>query len=235
MNFIKKIFDGKIDESVHLQFQKFSKGEFKNRALINVKKSKDGYSINTGYEFANELVKIAAQKLGAEKTEVRGAIVFTNDLKEILNFKEIKQFQGVKIYLIENEMTGNEILEISNKFPKSFIALTFNTKDCNLKIKPKAPKSGKPGSNSEESPKADFCNLKTSDSEIAKSFVFEKPDFQKAEIKHNFIIEKIEIPEDLKNSDNFAKIRESSLRVGKIIRIANIDNKEIKTEKNFKA
>lgn len=235
MNFIKKIFDGKIDNSVHLQFQKFSKGEFKNRAIINAKKSKEGYVINTGYEFANELVKIVAQKLGNEKTKVTGAIVSTNDLKKEIEFKEIKQFQGVKRYLIENEMSGNQIIEIINKFPKAFIALTFNAKDCVLKIKPKAPKSGKPGSNKEEAPKADFCSLKTSDIEIAKSFVFEKLDFQKAEIKHIFIIEKIEVPENLKNSDDFAKIREESLRVGKIIRIANIDGKEIKTEKSFKA
>jgi Xaa-Pro aminopeptidase len=34
MNFIKRIFDGQIDGSVHLQFQKFSRGEFKSKAQI---------------------------------------------------------------------------------------------------------------------------------------------------------------------------------------------------------
>jgi hypothetical protein len=226
------VFDGRNDNLTHLQFQKFSKGEFKNRAMISAKKSKKDYQISTGYEFANELVKIVAQKLGTEKTRVTGAIISTNDLRNMLRFKEIKQFQGVKRYIIDDEMNGNEILEIINKFPKAFIALSFNAKDCSLMIKPKAPKSGKPDSK-EKIPKADFCILKTSDSEIAKSFVFEKPDFQKAEIKHKFTIEEIKIPNYLKNTDDFEKIREESLRAGKIIRIAIIDGKEFKSEKNF--
>jgi len=37
--FIKKIFDGKNDEFVHLQFQKFSRGEFTDRAMVKVKES----------------------------------------------------------------------------------------------------------------------------------------------------------------------------------------------------
>jgi len=45
MNFIKKVFDESIDEEVHLQFQKFSKGEFRDKALIKAKKSKDKYTI----------------------------------------------------------------------------------------------------------------------------------------------------------------------------------------------
>jgi len=43
MNFVKKVFEGNIDESVHLQFQKFSKGEFRNRALIKLKKTGGRY------------------------------------------------------------------------------------------------------------------------------------------------------------------------------------------------
>ena len=39
MNFIKKAVENKVDDSVHLQFQKFSKGEFRNRAIIEAKKS----------------------------------------------------------------------------------------------------------------------------------------------------------------------------------------------------
>ena len=70
MNFIKKIVDGKVDSFVHLQFQKFSKGEFINRALIRVKKVKDKFTINTSSEFANELVKSMAQKLGENFLQV---------------------------------------------------------------------------------------------------------------------------------------------------------------------
>ncbi len=234
MNFIKKIFDNQIDNFIHLQFQKFSRGEFKDRALIEAKKSGYGYKIKTSAEFANELVKAMAGKLGERKTPVTGAIISTSDLRSELKYKEVKQFQGVKRYLIDNEMSGKEILELLEKFPKTFFALSFSVGEDVLKIKPKSPKSGKPGKEVEEI-KIDFCSLKTSDSEIGKSFVFEKPDFSNALIKHIFVIEKIEIPEELKNSKDFAKIREESKRVGKIIRIANIDGKEERREKEFGA
>ena len=80
----------------------------------------------------------------------------------------------------------------------------------------------------EEAPKADFCKLITTDSEIGKSFVFEKNDFKLAEIVHDLIIEKIIMPEGEKD---FAKIREMSKRQGKIIRKAIIDG--AKSEKTY--
>lgn len=235
MNFIKKIFDKKREDSIHLQFQKFSKGEFINRALIKAKYSAGKYTINTGAEFANELVRMVAEKLGNEKTNVTGAIVSTNDLKGKLDFKEIKQFQGVKRYLIDKEMSGNEIIQLLNEFPKTFFALTFNAGETTLKIKPKAPKSGKPGKEKDGGPQADFCTLKTKDKEIGQSFVFEKPDFKNAEINHTFYIEQIVIPDELKSSKDFAKIREDSLRKGKILRKAIIDGENKTKEFEFEA
>jgi len=230
MNFIKKIFDNVIDEKVHLQFQKFSKGEFRNRALIEAKKTGKGYSIKTSAEFANDLVRIVAEKLGKENVRVTGAIVSTQDLTGELDFKDKKQFQGVKRYLIDKEMTGTEIINFLEKFPKNFFALTFEVGDMKLKIKPKAPKSGKPGKEKDGGPKADFCVLKTSDKNIASSFVFEKPDFKEARINHTFFVEKIIMPEGEKD---FAKIREMAKRSGKIFRKAIIDGQEIETEKKF--
>jgi len=172
MNFIKKIFDDAVDESVHLQFQKFSKGEFRNRGLIEARKTGKGYSIKTSAEFANGLVRVVAEKLGEENARVTGAIVSTQDLTGELEFKDKKQFQGVKRYLIDKEMSGTEIIGLLDKFPKNFFALTFEVGDMKLKIKPKAPKSGKPGKEKDGGPKADFCNLKTSDKNIVEDFVF---------------------------------------------------------------
>jgi len=237
MNFIKKCVDKKFDEAVHLQFQKFSKGEFRDRAMIQVKKTGDKFTINTSAEFANEFVRICAQKLGSEKTQITGAVVSTSDLKGKIEFKEIKQFQGVKRYLIDDEMSGEQIIKLLNEFPKTFFALTFEAKDCNLKIKPKAPKSGKPGSSKEdeEFKKPDFCKLITNDGAIGKSFVFEKLDFKKAEISHTFFVEQIVIPEELKKEKDFAIIREKSRRKGKIVREAKIDDQPIKTEIPFEA
>jgi len=236
MNFIKKIFDKKEDRLVHAQFQKFSKGEFINRALIRVKNSAGKYAINTSAEFSNELVRAVAEKLGENKTQVTGAIVSTSDLKEKIDFKEIKQFQGVKRYLIDKEMSGSGSIALLDEFPKTFFALTFNVgEDTKLKIKPKAPKSGKSGKEKDGGPKADFCSLKTKDKEIGQSFVFEKSDFKLAEINHTFFVEQIVVPDELKTSKDFAKIREESFRKGKIVRKAIIDGEDKTQEFEFQA
>jgi hypothetical protein len=232
MNFLKKIVDGEVDASVHAQFTKFSKGEFINRAVIKARQSKGKFTINTSAEFANDLVRVVAKKLGSEKTQVTGAIVSTSDLKEKIDYTNIKQFQGVKRYLIDKEMSGDEIVSVLEEFPKTFFALTFEGGDSSIKIKPKAPKAPKPGKNGEK-PKADFCKLITKDAELGKSFVFEKPDFKKAEIVHTYFITSMVIPET--DEKDFAKIREMTKRKGKIVRDAEIDEVEMKRDIEFEA
>ncbi|MDO8467740.1 MAG: hypothetical protein Q7S56_02230 [Nanoarchaeota archaeon] len=237
MNFIKKVADKIFDENVHAQFVKFSKGEFRNRAVIKARCVKGKYTINTSAEFANELVRDVAEKVGDARVQITGAIVSTSDLKGKIDFKEIKQFQGVKRYLIEKEMSGKEIVNLIKEFPKAFFALSFKTHDglTELKIKPKAPKSGKPGSKGEEAPNPDFCKLITNDEKLGKSFVLERPEFKEAVINHTFFVEDIVVPEEMKKEKDFAKVRELAKRKGKIARIAKIDGQEIKSELEFEA
>ena len=241
MNFIKKVFDGKIDEDTHVQFQKFSRGEFRDRAGIKVKKVKDTWTISTSAEFANDFVKALAQRIENEKVKVTGAIISTSNLRDEPDFKkivpncDIKQFMGIKQFKIDNEFTGKEMLSLIEKFPKAFFALTFNTKQGeSLKIKPKAPKSAKPKTKDEPA-KPEFCKFITKDKEFMKSFVFEKEDFKLAEISHDFLIQDIIIPEELKKEQDFAIVREKSRRKGKILRHAIIDEQKIETEKAFEA
>jgi len=231
MNFVKKIFDEKPDEFVHLQFQKFGKGEFKDKALISAKNSKGKYVIYTSYEFANEIVRMLAEKLGDKETKVSGAIITTSDLTNQLNFKTKKQFQGVKNYAIEEIFSGKKIIELLDRFPKAFFALSFEIpeKDISVKIKPKAPKSAKPKTK-EDKPKADFCKITTRDKEILKDFIFEQQEFKQAKARHEFIITDLIIPSDEKD---YLKIREEAKRKGKVIRYTIIDGKEIKNEKEF--
>ena len=235
MNFIKKVFENKIDEEVHQQFQKFSRGEFPNRALIKAKKVKDNYTLFTTSEFANELVRAVAEKLGDKKTKITGAIISTLDLGKEIDFKSKKQFMGIKQYVIDKEMSGHEITSLLEKLPKVFFALSFNSeKGDTLKIKAKAPKSSKPKTK-EEAPKPDFCKLITSDEKIAKDFVWEKPGFKEAEAWHDFIIEEIVIPNEIKGEKDFAIVREKSRRKGKIVRRMTIDGIKSAEEKEFEA
>jgi hypothetical protein len=240
MNFIKKVFNKQVDEMVHLQFQKFSRGEFPNKALVKVKNSSGKYTITTTAEFGNELVIGLAEKVGNEKVKVTGGIISTINLKEIPKYHvllanaTVKQFQGVKNYLIDVEMSGKEIIEIVEAFPKAFFALSFSFGDSVLKIKAKAPKSAK-SKNKDEAPSPDFCKLTTSDLDLAKSFFWEKPDFKLAEVNHTFLIESIVIPDFLKKEKDFAIVREKSLRKGKIIRKVKVDDKEMNSEIAFEA
>jgi hypothetical protein len=235
MNFIKKVFDKQIDEDAHLQFQKFSRGEFRNRALIKVKKVKNKTTITTTAEFANEFVQIVAEKLEKNKTKVTGAIISTFDLGKEIDYQNKKQFMGIKQYIIDKEMSGDEIVGLIKKFPRVFFALSFDSgKGDILKIKAKAPKSAKPKTK-DEAPTPDFCKLITEDEQIAKSFVFEKSDFKLAEIYHDFFIDSIVIPDEIKNERDFAIVREKSHRKGRIVRRAVIDGKETKEEINFEA
>jgi hypothetical protein len=230
-NFIKKVFNNEPDERVHLQFQKFSRGEFNQRALIKAKRVKDNYTIFTSSEFANELVRTIAEKLGDEKIHVTGAVISTLGLDNELVFKTKKQFMGIKQYIIDSPMSGHEIVNLVDKLPKAFFALSFSGKGNVLKIKPKAPKSTKPKTK-EEAPKPDFCKLITSDEKIAKDFIFEKPDFKDAIISHDFMIKEIVIPQGEKD---FAVAREKAKRKGVIIRRAEIDGIKSAVEKEFEA
>lgn len=241
--FIKKIFDGQFenDELVHLQFQKFSRGNFKDRAILTAKHNGDKFSVSTTAEYANEFVRILAEKLGDNKAHVTGIIISTRNLNGELDYQSKKQFMGVNQYIINKEMSGKNILELCNKLPISFIGLSFNVDNSELKIKPKAPKSAKPSSKGEETPKVDFCKLKTLDKEIINNLIFDKEvmGFKEIEIKHDFIIDEIIVPSEneleIKGIDknDFAKIRELAVRKGKILRKIKVDGKEIIKEMGF--
>ena len=77
-------------------------------------------------------------------------------------------------------LTGNSGTSTSTDFigTSDNTNLLFKTNNSELKIKGKAPKSGKPGKKGDdEAPKADFCSLKTSDREIMKDLFFDLHDF----------------------------------------------------------
>ena len=237
--FIKKIFDGKNDEFVHLQFQKFSRGEFTNRAMIRVKESSGKFTIATTAEYARELARAMGEKLGNGKTQVTGALISALDL-DGFKYESKSSAIGVRKYRIEREMSGNEIVELCDKVIKAFIGLSFKVGEDELKIKDKSPKSAKGASSAkkeDEELKIDFCKLKTTDRKIVEGLVFdsEAKGAKKLEVKHSFIITDIVVPPELKNEKDFAKVREGALRKGKIIRELDIDGKKVKKEIEFAA
>ncbi len=230
--FIKKIFEGNVDELVHLQFQKFSKGSFKERAMVKASRSAKGYSISTTAEYANDIVKLMATKLGGKSTEVSGVVVSTMDLKSKIPSTGLKQFMGIKQYVVSGTMKGEEIIALVDKAPNAFFALSFSVGDQILKIKPKAPKSAKP-STSEAGPKIDFCSIKTPDETLARELVFGAPSSWKSiEIRHTFTITDIEVPSDAKTPEEMRKLAK---RKGVLVRSMVVDGTTHISEKTFAA
>lgn len=235
--FIKKISKGNIDEWVHQQFQKFSRGEFEGKAMIRVKNSSGKYSLNATAEYARELVKIMAEKLGDSNAHVTGALVSALQL-EGFSYDSVSSAIGIKKYLFDRDMSGTEILGLIEKVPKAFFGLSFKVGEQELKIQAKSPKSAKGSSSAKKEnaeAKIDFCKVKPVEKAIIENFIFdaEIKDFKKIEVRHKFIITEIIIPPELKNEKDFAVVREKAQRKGKIIREIDIDGKIIKKEYDF--
>lgn len=230
---IKKIFSGKTDAIVHDEFVKFSKGIFSDRYLIEAKKQKDKWSIKTSSEFANFFVRSLLEKVNGE-IEMRGVIVATFDVSKEAQFpiENIKQFMGIKQAVVNTKVDKNKIIDLMNRFPKAFFALSFIINGSELKIKPKAPKSAKPAASGEKGPKVDFCSLKTNDQSIVNDLFFDCPNENELAIKHEIHIDEIILPKGEKDP---VKIRENAVRKGKIARIITIGEKVTKKETNFEA
>ena len=230
MNFIKKIFENKIDETVHKQFKRFGKGVYENRAVVEIKKSKNSVKIKTSFEFAEDFARFLANTI-KEKTKVSGGIITKKDIRGELDFEvQMKQFAGVKTFLLDNEIGKDSLNNIFSKFSDALFLLSFSTDYGILKVKVKNPKAAKPGKDNEV--KADFCTFITNDINFVREFAFDvNENFSELKLNHTFIINELIVND--KDRDNPAMARENAARKGKIKRIMDIDGKITEKEINF--
>ncbi len=233
MSVIKKIFSGVRDDEVHADFTKYSRGVFANKYLVEVKKQKDKLSIKTSAEFVNYIVKECLKEVRGE-FDVKGVIVATFDVSKEAQFpvQRIKQFMGIKQAVIECKTTSDKIIELMNKYPKAFFALTFSTPHSELKVKAKAPKSAKPAATGDKEPVAEFLSLKTTNQIIADDLLFGIGKFKELSIKHVLNINEIVIP---KGENDPVKMRENAIRKGTIKRIMKVDDNITEKEIEFEA
>ena len=232
---MKKIFEGVFDEEVHNDFMKFSRGEFKDKYIIEAKKQAKRTTIKTTAEFTNSIERICLQNLSGP-TLIKGVIVSTTDLSEELGLpiKKKSNFQGVRKLEIDTEVEPQKILDLMGKYPKVFFALTFKTEEIDLKVKPKAPKSGKPGKSKEEGPKADFCTLKTNNPKIINELLFDISDFKTARINHTISITDIIYPDNIESLSP-KEVRAQAKRKGVVTRNSIVDEKDFISKKEFVA
>lgn len=232
MNFIRKIVEKKVDVWVKKQFTRYGRGIYDNKALLQISKGKGSFTVHSSFEFAGEFAFALAESVQG-KTHVTGGIITTQDIrKEVsLDVAGIKQFAGVKTFLIDTEMNRAQIKELFTTLPSALIFLSFKTDAGELKTKVKNPKSSKPGQKKSDTdgPKADFCSLKTKDTELIEDLAFDvQKGFLKLAISHTFDIKDLAIPEQYKS--DFSAARLYAIRKGKLIREIDVDGNRLVKE-----
>jgi hypothetical protein len=220
MNFIKKVFDGVVDESIHAQFIRFGKGNYGRRGLLSLWKTKL-VKIKGSFEFANDFTSFVASL---------DEMVFSGNIwsKEKLEGLSGKKKGEKWTYEVEN-FSSEDLKKIKNQV--YYFLLDGEGEGIKLKIKKKLPKPGK----SENKIDDKFCQMELDEKYYGKAkeeFFWDLPNGKKISVEHNFVIESIVPPKDEKD---FAKIRELAKRKGKIIRKSNVDGEESVKEIEFEA
>lgn len=221
MNFIKKIFDGEVDDSVHTQLIRFGKGDYKGRAPISIRKTKK-IKLKGGYEFANEFVLFASEF----DVKFNGIIWSKNEISGLSGKKK----SGKYFYEVD-DLDSSRIKEIASEV--YYFLLDGEGEEIKLKIKKKLPKPGK----SEKKIDDKFCQLEVDSKyfdKVKDEFFWDIGDCKKVKVVHEYQITDI-IKPDGEDSEDFAKLREVAKRKGKLIRTIDCDDKEIKKEVDFEA
>ena len=223
MNFIKKIADKNFDDSVHMLLIRYGKGEYKSRAPISIAKTTK-VKLKSSFEFANDLILFAAE-LG--NCEASGIVLSKKDISSVMSKNKIEGNSETKrggLFFQNNvdkqELTKEQIIELAKE--SYFMLLDVEGKGFKIKMKKKLPKPGK----DEDKIDDKFCQMELDGEyfeKVKSDFFWDVGNFKKAKAVHDFIVTGIEIPSALKNSKDFALIREKSLRVGKVVRRLDID------------
>jgi hypothetical protein len=232
MSFIKKIFEGKIDENVHKQFTRFGKGDFGGRALVSFRKTAEGIKVNGSFEYANDFASLAVE-LGGGK--VSGKVFSKEGISSVMSSNNIKGYSETKrgglFYQnnIEEQNLNEEQLKalLENSY---FCLLDMLGKDFELKTKKNLPKPGKGGKGKMDTK---FCQLDISEkywSAVKALFFWDFPECKKGTASHEYIINELVLPQGEKD---FEKIRVMAKRRGKIIRSIEADGSEKKVEKEI--
>jgi len=219
MNFMRKIFSGKADESVHKQFTRFGKGEYRKRALLGLWKTKS-IKVKASFEFTNDFVLFAA---GLGNVNFKGTILSREPIESMSGKKK----EGKIVY--DADINSSKVKELADKV--YCFLLNADAPGIKLRIKGKLPKPGKGEGKIDDK----FCQLELDEKfyhVVKEDFFWDLPDCKKASVEHTFIINEIIVP---KGETDYAKIREMAKRKGRIVRFANADGKEMKTERDFEA
>jgi hypothetical protein len=253
MNWVSKIIEGKPDEFVHAKLVKYGMGSYPGpRINLTISKSKIGFKADLDLEKIFLKGYLSTAPKGSHK--VSGLIESYTDrqdefatLRMPLSWKTAKK-KGATTYKAKLKEVApiEDISEIVEKDgPTIFFLLSMSPRDGSKpwKIKtktsyPKAPKGGE-DSGKEKAPTfvvGAYANTPESLEYIMNETLSDFRDStndktKKVNIRHEIIIEDIEIPEN--PSLSFSEKRKLAKKRGKLIRKATIDGQEYQKEYTF--
>lgn len=214
--FLKKVCTGNGNEETHKYFLRFGKGKYEGRFIISMS-SGSKVKIKASFELANDFVEFA-KEIGADRFS--GKVLSKQQVSGLDGRKKA----GVFAYEVQN----SNLSEFSNPY---YCLTDCETPEIKLRIKKALPKPGKDAEKVDDG----FCVMEIDQKHLQKArdtFFWDIPDGKKMEVSHTLEFNEIIFPEGEKNP---VKIRENSLRKGKIIRKAVIDGKEFVKEYSVEA
>jgi len=214
---IKNIAEGKITETEHNKFVRFSKGVFEGRFIVSIKLGKT-LKIKASYDMSNDLFELIARNIDA-KADVSGSILSA----ENLDLEADARKKGkMMLYTFNNCLSPEELNSIYDKAKDAFILLDISSDNFKLKCKQRLPKPG-------AALKDNFCSAEIP-AKLFKDIAFDFDDgYTNVQIKHNIIIDDIITPFECKDP---VLERKQAKRKGRIVRIITFE-REIKKEYPF--
>jgi hypothetical protein len=228
---MKKIWQNEVDDPVHSQFVRFSKGKFDNKFVTVISRS-DKCKVSTTFELANNLVLLACSITG--KVKASGVLLIRENPAELLKSlgidAKIKKKAAIFSAEIEAELSADAINKIAEK--SYFMLFDCEAEGVLLKMKHKLPQPAKSNSDKVNDK---FCVLELDIKHFAKvkeEFAFDIGDFKKARMVHSIDIKEVIIPAGEKD---FEKMRLNAKKKGRITRKITADGKETSVERDFVA
>jgi hypothetical protein len=222
MNYVKKIFENKTDETVHQRLVRYGKGEYES-SIMEIKNSKN-IKIKGTFDWCNDLFATIAQNI-KEDAQVQGSIIAPRNFENELSFglTSYKKKKGANAGEIETTLKPEQMREIYDKFKNNFILLNVESNNFSLKVGKKLPK---PGGKIKEG----FCKA-TMPKELLNEFLWEMKEFKDARITHTFIINDLIVPKE--NENDYVMARITAKRKGILKRVIEFDGKKIEKEAEF--
>lgn len=226
MNFLKQLFIGKADGSIHYKFVRYGKGEYE-RLLFEITAGKNNFRVKSSFDFANDFAGIISENL-KDTANVSGKIIAPYDFKADIDAicEPAAYSKRGKLYTAElsADLSPDQLKRLYAKFSNYFLLLNIKSNDFSLKVGKSLPKPG-------GAIKPNFCSASLPLSLLDELAWDVKEKFQKMEIRHMLNITDIIVHPELKNDP--ARARIEGKRKGKIIRTLVIDGKQITKETDF--